>query len=186
MAFKKLEYEKDWRNASDFPTYQPDETAVREDMQYHPDAVMRYINSVLLFALEGKTAAKELGAADADGNKSTIQSVLDAHMGELNQIKDDMEVLANGGVPSVVMTTPVTFTAGSWVSSSGEYRLTIAKADHKRENGNFGYRLYHKVGNYYRGGTWATESTVVIYGSNGSITLYAPEAYEGKIVFFGL
>lgn len=184
MAFTRLSYKKDWTRAEDFPTYQSDETQVRADLQYHPDAVKEYINT-LLQELENKTAAAELGAM-SDGAAATVQSVLDSHQSELKQLKEDIETVASGGVPSAVMSTAVTFSADSWATVSGAAQLTIPKSDHKRENANFGFNLYQLVDRVYRSGTWGAAATRVVYGSNGSITLTADEPYSGKIVFFGL
>lgn len=52
MEIKKLSYEKVWTNPSDFPTYQPDESQVRQDQQYHPDAIKDYINGELVPVLQ--------------------------------------------------------------------------------------------------------------------------------------
>ena len=186
MALTKLEYRKVWTSNTDFPTYQTDEEQVRADMQYHPDAVKDYINNTLLKALEAKGAAAELGAADADGVKGTVQSVLDSHNTSLKQLKEDIETVASGGVPSVLQNTAVAFTADSWATVSGVATLTIAKSEHKRETANFGYNLYQLVSGTYKSGTWGTAATRVTYNSGGSITLTADEAYSGKIVFFGL
>lgn len=185
MALTRLSYEKDWNKAEDFPTYQTDETQVRADLQYHPDAVKDYINNTLLCSLEEKDAAAELGAA-ADGAKTTIQSVLDSHKASIAQLKEDIETVASGGVPSVVMSSSVTFSADSWSTVSGTSTLTIPKDDHNRENESFGYNLYQQVGGAYKSGTWGTAATRVTYTSGGSITLTADEAYSGKIVFFGM
>ena len=43
-----LTYTRTWLSADDFPTIEPDETKVREDLQFHPDAVKDYINDKLL------------------------------------------------------------------------------------------------------------------------------------------
>lgn len=186
MALTKLTYGKVWTSNADFPTYQTDEEQVRKDMQYHPDAVKDYINNTLLKALEAKGAAAELGAVDADGVKGTVQSVLDSHKASLAQLKEDIETVASGGVPSVLQNTSITFTTGSWATVSGKATLTIAKSEHKRETANFGYNLYQLVGGIYQSGTWGTAATGVTYNANGSITLTTDEPYAGKIVFFGL
>ncbi len=43
-----LSYTRTWLSADDFPTIEPDETKVREDLQFHPDSVKNYINDTLL------------------------------------------------------------------------------------------------------------------------------------------
>ena len=185
MAWTKLNYDKNWTRAEDFSAYEENEEQVRADLQYHPDAIRSFLNDTLLPALEGKTAAAELGAM-SDGAAATVQSVLDSHKSELMQLKEDIETVASGGVPSAVMSTAVTFSVDSWATVSGAAQLTIPKSDHKRENANFGFNLYQQANGEYRSGTWGAAATRVVYAGNGSITLTADEAYSGKIVFFGL
>jgi len=52
MELKKLEYTKDWRNPSDFPTYQDDETQVRADQQALFEEIKEYINNDLIPDME--------------------------------------------------------------------------------------------------------------------------------------
>lgn len=48
MALDKLSYSKNWTNPEDFPTYQPDETQVRADMQFLFDETETFINDTLI------------------------------------------------------------------------------------------------------------------------------------------
>ncbi len=48
-----LSYTRTWLSADDFPTIEPDETKVREDLQFHPDSVKNYINDTLLPSYNG-------------------------------------------------------------------------------------------------------------------------------------
>ncbi len=185
MAFKELTYGKVWTSAEDFPTYENDEQRVRADMQYHPDAVKDYINNVLLAALKAAGAAAELGAS-VDGTVSTVQTVLDSHKEALGQLRSDMTELAGGGTPELVKSTPVSFAQDSWIGTASGAVLSVSKSEHKRENGNFGYSIYHLVNGTYRSGTWAAAATRVEYNADGTVTLTADEPYAGKIVFFGL
>lgn len=186
MAFKKLEFQKDWTREADFPTYQDSEEQVRADLQYHPNAVRDFLNQSLLIALEAKTAAENLGAINGNNTAGTIQGVLDAHFEQLMQLTEDIKTVAAGGVPSVVQSSTVTFAAGSWSVVSNTATLIIPKSDHRRESGGFGYNLYQMVDGAYKSGTWGTAATRVTYNSDGSITLTADEAYSGMIVFFGM
>ena len=187
MAFDKLTYGRVWTNDADFPTFQNDETQVRADMQYHPDAVKDYINNKLLRTLEAKGAAAELGAVNKIGARVSIQSMLENLAAEIAQLTEDIGTLAGGGVPSVTQSSAVSFSADSWATTDGGATLIIPKDDHKRENANFGYNLYQSVGGIYKSGTWGTAATRVTYNASiGTITLTADEAYSGKIVFFGL
>ena len=185
MAFNRLTFGRDWTKETDFPTYQDSEEQVRADLQYHPNALQDFINNTLLAALEGKTAAGNLGALNG-GAAATIQSVLDSYADDIAQLVEDIKTLASGGVPAIVRSTSVVFESASWVQTSSGVSLTIAKAEHKRDGDTFGYNLYQKVDGVYRSGTWGAAATRVVYNTNGSITLTADEAYSGKIVFFGM
>lgn len=48
MAYENLEYTKDWKNATDFPTHETSETKVREDMQYLFDEIKTYLNTKVI------------------------------------------------------------------------------------------------------------------------------------------
>ena len=52
MAFTPLTFTKSWENAEDFPTYEPDETQVRADLQYLYDEIRDAFNG-LVAALNG-------------------------------------------------------------------------------------------------------------------------------------
>ena len=57
-----LTYTKDWTNPADFPTYQSEETQVREDIQLLYDEIRNYINTTLVNKILGLTV--EVTAAD--------------------------------------------------------------------------------------------------------------------------
>lgn len=48
MAASELQFTKSWTSSEDFPTYEPDETKVRADMQLLFDEIKNHINTVLL------------------------------------------------------------------------------------------------------------------------------------------
>lgn len=54
MAYENLEYTKNWKNATDFPTYEPSETKVREDMQYLFDEIKTFVNDKLVTPMNAK------------------------------------------------------------------------------------------------------------------------------------
>ena len=117
MAFTKLEFKKDWTRENDFPTYQDSEQQVRADLQYHPNALRDFINS-LLDTLEAKAAAENLGAVNKNGSADSVQNVLNAHDAELERLAGDIRTAVSGGVPSVVQSSTVTFTADSWMMTA--------------------------------------------------------------------
>ena len=182
MAFEKLEFEKVWTSAEDFPTYESDESQVRADMQYHPDALKDFINA-LIDGLAAQDAANALGAEDG-GTASTVQSVLNNHADLLAGLAEDLATLAAGGVPTSSQSTSVSFTEESWYEAENEpVTLTIPRTDHKRGRSAFGYQIYQNGSS----GTWGAATTRVTYDENTKdITLTAEAPFEGKIVFFGL
>lgn len=185
MAFTRLTYERDWTRAEDFPTYESSEVQVRADMQYHPNAIKEFINT-LLATLEGQTAATTLGASDENGTATTMQHVLDTHAATLAQMQEEMSTMAGGGVPLAVQSVEVKFQWSSWLAVANGVTLTIPPSEHQRKRSAFGYEIYQLVNNMYRGGTWGAASTQVTYNMDGSITLVTDQPYTGKIVFFGL
>ena len=186
MSLTRLNFAKDWTNKNDFPVYQDNEAQVREDMQYHPNALREYINNQLLAELESKTAAANLGAVNSVGVATTIQSVLDSIAATISKLNDDIETLASGGVPSVVQSTAVVFTADNWAETENGFMLVIAQSEHKRTSANFGYNLYQQVDGVYIGGAPGIGATRVVYNADSSVALASDNAYDGKIVFFGL
>lgn len=51
MALSPIEsfdYTRDWTKPADFPTFEDDETVVREDMQFQPNELKTFINNVLV------------------------------------------------------------------------------------------------------------------------------------------
>ena len=185
MAFTRLTYEKDWTRVEDFPTYESNEAQVREDMQYHPNAVKEFLNA-LLDVLEGKAAAASLGASDDNGASASLQGVLDAHAQTMAALRNDVDTLAGGGVPVSAQSVEVEFQETSWMSITGGAELLITQSDHKRTRAAFGYNIYQLVDDTYRSAVWGAAATRVTYNSDGSITLTTDQAYDGKIVFFGL
>ena len=59
MSVSNFSFTKDWKEASDFPTHEPDETQVRADMQLLYDELKNYINSQIVVALNNIAAAVE-------------------------------------------------------------------------------------------------------------------------------
>lgn len=87
MAFTKLTYGRDWTRPDDFATYQDSELQVREDFQYHPNEILKYINETLLPALEAETASKNIG----DGHKGTVYATFSDLYAIVAKLRDDLE-----------------------------------------------------------------------------------------------
>lgn len=103
MAFTKLTYEKDWNRAEDFPTYEGSEQQVRADLQYHPDAIMEFINETLLEELEGETGAANVG----DSHEGTVALTLADLYARLDNLRTELEqAVLDGLLPEgVVLST---------------------------------------------------------------------------------
>ena len=70
MGLSHLSFLRDWRNPADFPTVEPDETKVRADLQYHPDAIKDYINGTLIPSHDALTYAKH-----SHDNKTVLDGI---------------------------------------------------------------------------------------------------------------
>jgi hypothetical protein len=103
MAFTKLAFERDWNRVEDFPTYQDSEQQVRADFQYHPDAILKFINETLLKELEAKTASANIG----DSHKGTVALTLADLYALLDNLRTELEqAVLNGLLPEgVVLST---------------------------------------------------------------------------------
>lgn len=75
----KLEYSKDWRNPTDFPSVETDEVRVREDLQYLYAEIQTFVNEKLIPAMESleKPAIENLPTEDiVSGSKYKIPTSL--------------------------------------------------------------------------------------------------------------
>lgn len=103
MAITELSYKRTWTSPADFPTVEPDEAKVRADLQYHPDAIKKYINSTLVPTLNDLTVAKH-----SHLNKRLLDSITE------EAVKDSF-----GAAPLVVAVS----------NASGQYEVDKAYAD---------------------------------------------------------
>jgi hypothetical protein len=72
-----LAYEKVWTNDQDFPTYEGNEEQVREDFQYHPDAIQTYINEVLISKINeviGENTVIVVGTEDPTEDPTLLEN----------------------------------------------------------------------------------------------------------------
>ena len=185
MAFSRLSYAKVWTNSRDFPSYEGSETQVRADMQYHPDAVKQFINSVLLPELESSKGAGLIG----DDRKGTVALTLADIYKVLADHEEDIKDLAGGEAPESIRGVRLTFALTDWaLSDDGSYyKIVFSKDDHKRASNAFGYVLSYLSGGSYKKNTWATAGTDVRYSaSTNEITLRTAEPYAGAVAFFGV
>lgn len=81
MAFERLSYTKSWKNAADFPAYEPNETQVRADLQCLHDEARDGINR-LIDALNAANAAAQLPFAPVEGlTARTVQAAIEEVFG---------------------------------------------------------------------------------------------------------
>jgi len=175
MSFERMKFTKDWNRPEDFPTYEDSEAQVRADLQLLFDELRDFLNGALLPALEsGK------GAAELQTTEGPLQQVLD-------RLKADIQTLAAGGVPIASQCVKVDFAAGDWAEAGDKgFALTIPQDVHRRYGAAFGFNLWQMAGDGPDNRTWNVAATRVVRGADGVITLTAPEAYDGEIVFFGV
>ena len=188
MAFKRLEFGKTWRNHDDFPTYQDSEAQVREDLQYHPDAILSFLNDTFMKELE-QEGAKHIGAGDSDedGNVDTLETVLANIDSELSRLDDDLKNLAGGETPEAMRSKTVTFTAEDWTATGDSYVLAIPRSSHGRASAAFGCQLWMLDNGVYRSDVWTVAGTTVRFvASSFDILMDAEEPYEGMVAFFGV
>ena len=186
MSFERLEFEKTWLSSTDFPTYEDSEQQVRSDLQYHPEALRAFLNEVLLPALEAPDAAGSIGASVGE-TTGTLEEVLQGQMAAIEQVNEDIETLAAGGVPPAAQCVRVEFTKESWSAGAEGASMAVPKEIHKRKGPAFGYALWETVDGAARSDTWGVLGTQVAYDEDtGAITLTGETAYAGAVVFFGV
>lgn len=80
MGLRLLSFLRDWTNPADFPTVEPDEATVRADLQYHPDAIKKYINETLIPSHDALTSAKH-----SHDNKTVLDGITADDVAKLAQ-----------------------------------------------------------------------------------------------------
>lgn len=185
MAFPKLEYTRLWTRDSDFAKYVDSETQVREDLQYHPDAIATYINDVLLPAMQGTEGAANIG----DTYSGTVAGTIRQIKSELEEQAEAIVNLSLGDSPESIRSATVTFEKNDWArpEAGKPYELCVPRYIHKRADSGFGYKLQMFLGGVYVTNTWGTAGTGVNYDeANGDIILTSETQYDGAAVFFGI
>lgn len=190
MAFERLKFARLWTvddetEEKGFRTYQDSETRVREDLQYHPDAILAFLNEKLLPALEGKGAAESIGVTMEGTEAATLAGALAHIVAEFKRVDGRVDNMATGMLPGDMLAKKITFAETDWKSGNGVYSLSILYANHTRVNDTFGYRLWCNTANGPVSDCWAVQGTSVVY-INGTVILTAEEPYSGHIVFTGV
>ena len=84
MALSKLSFTKDWKNPSDFPTYEPYETQVRADLQILFDEIKTFLNS-LIDTLESGGASANVGVTLGEASMNLQAALNSLYLGQSNR-----------------------------------------------------------------------------------------------------
>ena len=102
MAFTLFDFTKSWRNAGDFPTFEPDEAKVREDMQSLFDELKTGLNRLIGELRAGNlpfTPTAEVDSSDVQNAIENVQSqIASAILGELPDGSVTAQKLSDGAV----------------------------------------------------------------------------------------
>lgn len=110
MAASELQFTKSWTSSEDFPTYEPNETQVRADMQLLFDEIKNHINTVLLpdllkrvpdtrkvnghpLSADVTVTKADVGLGSADNTSDTDKPVSAAQQAALDLKADKANVL---------------------------------------------------------------------------------------------
>ena len=110
MAASELQFTKSWTSSEDFPTYEPNETQVRADMQLLFDEIKNHINTVLLpdllkrvpdtrkvnghpLSADVTVTKADVGLGSADNTSDTDKPVSTVQQAALDKKADKTNVL---------------------------------------------------------------------------------------------
>lgn len=75
MAFTPFDFTKSWRNAEDFPTFEPDETKVRDDLQSLFDELKAGLNKLIGELKAGNLPFVPTAGVDSTDVQNAIENV---------------------------------------------------------------------------------------------------------------
>lgn len=106
MSIDSFSFTKDWTNPVDFPTYEDNETQVRDDMQYLFNELKAYINEILLPGLTTNGAVNTMMSSgqsveDAVNNRYTKLEADARTATETNDLVKDWSLDTNTGVMTI-------------------------------------------------------------------------------------
>jgi len=102
--FDKLTYTKSWNSAADFPTYEPDETRVRADLQLLHDEARAAINA-LVEKLEAAAYAENLPVSSAQFSAGNLKAALEEILAAARSAQAG--TLLDGSVPEAKLSAAV-------------------------------------------------------------------------------
>jgi|GEM_PF-3407905 len=102
--FDRLTFTKDWTRAADFPTYEPDETQVRADLQQLHNEAKAALNA-LMDKLEANTYAANLPVSSTQFSATNLKAALE----EIIAVAQAAQAgtLVDGSVPEAKLTAAV-------------------------------------------------------------------------------
>ena len=123
MAASELKFTKSWTSSEDFPTYEPDETRVRADMQLLFDEIKNHTNTVLLpdllkrvpdtrkvnghaLADDVSVTKGDVGLGNVDNTSDADKPVSTAQQAALDKKADKSNVLQKDNTEEYVPTQP--------------------------------------------------------------------------------
>ena len=138
MGFSRFSFTKLWTDPVDFPTVETDENRVRADMQLLHDEAKDGLNH-LMDQLEAPGAAEHIGAAAADGSKSTVQEELNKQRNGLQRFagveavattlgEDDTTIPTSKAVRDALENLEIPEGTGSGLPAGGETGQALVKA----------------------------------------------------------
>lgn len=191
MPFDEFYFSKDWTETNKdsnryFPTFEPSEEKVREDLQLQPNELKTALNG-LIADLKSVAAAGFIG----DRQKGNVEATLAHLYSEVERVEGSITSILDKNAPDSMRSAKVDFTADvtadGWTADGEGYVLTIAADAHGRKSPTFGYQIWAKVDGVYRSDTWYGAGTAVAFDeTDTSIRLTAEEPYAGRIAFFGI
>ena len=102
--FDRLTFTKDWTRAADFPTYEPDETQVRADLQLLHNEAKAALNA-LMDKLEAGTYAANLPVESAQFSATNLKAALEEIIAAAQAAQAG--TLVDGSVPEAKLTAAV-------------------------------------------------------------------------------
>lgn len=137
---KRLAFGRSWNNSADFPPVQENEATVREDLQYHPDAIKDYLNELV-------TALEEYGVLEITRTDGTTMNYIRLNDdGVLETSLDGIEWQATGSSGHLILDangnrlpqrSRLKFANGTVTDENGVTVVTGVKGD-KGEKGDKG------------------------------------------------
>lgn len=121
MSIEQFSFSKTWRDAEAFPTYEPDEARVREDLQCLHDELAAYVNTQLRPAVNDAAAAVQSHGADISALEAAVSGVTLGQIPDGSLTDTKLAPGAAAGWEDVSSAITLTPAAGSAVEVSAKH-----------------------------------------------------------------